>query len=230
MCYSALEHAIYTGLKLEGCDVTTNITSILTNQMTSILGSLIFWTGWLAVRCTLGLFRPTKVIGEKKNLQGCICMAHTSRWDYVCLNLLVRTCPVLKSEIYDWAPWFFRCVGVIRLKRGDRVSAVSALRLSNRLQQNGRTILVFPEGTRGSQPAIIAPLPKGAAAFAQSSGQFVLVGVTGVRGFAWFYRRPVLVISRPYTKDNRPEKISDGWLREAMQEQQKKAYQTYQQP
>jgi 1-acyl-sn-glycerol-3-phosphate acyltransferase len=77
---------------------------------------------------------------------------HMSMWDTLALNL-VLDCPVfvLKRELL-WVPffgWYLWKAGMIAIDRGAGASALRKMAVAaRRASAQGRSILIFPEGTR----------------------------------------------------------------------------------
>jgi 1-acyl-sn-glycerol-3-phosphate acyltransferase len=89
---------------------------------------------------------------------------HTSHFDVPCLfasvPILVR--PVAKKElafipVFGWVLWLG---AAIMIDRGDRQRAVASIERAGRTIRGGRSVLMFPEGTR-TPPGELGPLKKG---------------------------------------------------------------------
>jgi 1-acyl-sn-glycerol-3-phosphate acyltransferase len=83
------------------------------------------------------------------------------------IPILFRTIPhnlyfVAKKEL-KWIPflgWYMMATGMIFIDRSDRKKSVESLRRTGRLINKGKSVLMFPEGTR-SKDRQIAPFKKG---------------------------------------------------------------------
>lgn len=89
---------------------------------------------------------------------------HTSHFDVLCLyaNLPVETRPVAKREL-AYIPifgWLLRAGAAIMIDRGNREKAVASIERAGRTIRRGRSVLLFPEGTR-TPPGEVGPLKKG---------------------------------------------------------------------
>ncbi|MFY0606857.1 MAG: 1-acyl-sn-glycerol-3-phosphate acyltransferase [Cyclobacteriaceae bacterium] len=83
------------------------------------------------------------------------------------IPILFRTIPnnlyfVAKKEL-KWIPflgWYMMATGMIFIDRSDRKKAIQSLKRTGKLIKRGRSVLMFPEGTR-SKDKSIAPFKKG---------------------------------------------------------------------
>ncbi len=124
-----------------------------------------------------------------------------------------------KEELFRsrFSNFFMRNFNAFPVRRGriDR----TAFSQATRILAKGRALAIFPEGSR-SQDLKLQPAFLGSALIAWHSGALILpIGVSGtekVRGIAWIWRRPQVVINigRPFslpavqgrlTKENRAE-------------------------
>ncbi len=165
-----------------------------------------FWLGRLWVRVTLGLLRLSvglahRVAGLEHARRGQAIYAakHQSSWDTLVFVLyLDRPAYVLKRELL-YLPLF----GLFLLKAGhiavDRAGRAAALkrmlRAASRRRDQGRDILIFPEGTRVA-PGAHRPYQPGIAALYGSLG-LPVVPVALNSGLFWrrrsFIKRPGLI-------------------------------------
>lgn len=119
-------------------------------------------------RCSLWLMRVTtgtrcEITGLENIPQGGLMVAakHQSFWEtFVLVTLFPNPVFILKREL-TWIPFFGWCLAKLRMipvDRGGRARALSQVtrRAKVELIENGRQLLIFPEGTRrppGAPPA-----------------------------------------------------------------------------
>jgi 1-acyl-sn-glycerol-3-phosphate acyltransferase len=125
-----------------------------------------------------------------------IASQHQSAFDtFVWLSLVPRCCYVLKSELLR-IPLFgplMPLTGMIAVDRGGGANALRGLvREGQRAIREGRQIVIFPEGTRGT-PGAMLPLQPGVAALAARI-RLPVVPVVTDSGRCWgrraFHKRP----------------------------------------
>lgn len=110
---------------------------------------------------------------------------HASHVDIVALFLALPVIPgfLAKSEL-DKVPFLstaLRAGGHVVIDRGKHSSALGTLKLAAEEVRNGKTIVVFPEGTRGDS-ATVGPFKKGGFHLAKEAGVPIIpVGVRGSR-------------------------------------------------
>jgi len=100
------------------------------------------------------LFFPHRVVGLENLPEGgaLICANHVSGWDpfIIAVSLPVdsRLTVMAKDQLFriPAVGWFLRKVGVFPVKRGE--NDLSAMKTAIRSLNEGRRLLVFPEGTR----------------------------------------------------------------------------------
>ena len=96
-----------------------------------------------------------------------IASKHQSAWDTFIFNIIILNCSyVVKRELF-WFPffgWFLKRVGMISIDRSGNISAIKKLLsdCQNRLEA-GRSIVIFPQGTR-TAPGVSMPYLPGVAA------------------------------------------------------------------
>jgi len=122
-----------------------------------------------------------EVTGELPTGAALIASRHESALDTVVwLTLVPSACYVLKRELLR-VPLFgplIRKAGMIAIDRNAGAAALrSLLREGQRAAQEGRQIIIFPEGTR-AEPGIVLPLQPGVAALAAHTGLPVIPVVT----------------------------------------------------
>ncbi|HEY2071058.1 MAG TPA: lysophospholipid acyltransferase family protein [Rhizomicrobium sp.] len=130
-----------------------------------------------------------------------IAAKHMSMWDTVALYLIVYDpAAVLKRELtyvpfYGWYIWK---AGVIAIDRGGHASALRKMAAKAReVMAEGRSVLIFPEGTR-QQPGAAPAYKSGVAAlYGQAGAPCVPVALnSGLfwSGFLGFFKKPGTVV------------------------------------
>jgi 1-acyl-sn-glycerol-3-phosphate acyltransferase len=119
----------------------------------------VYWIGQLWARGTFRLLEHVvglrhRIVGREKLPPEPVIGAvkHQSSWDtMICSLLFKQPAYVLKREL-TWIPffgWYILCGGMIALDRGAGGSALrSMLRQARRAAEDGRSVLIYPEGTR----------------------------------------------------------------------------------
>lgn len=167
-----------------------------------------FWfMAWVWVRSCLLLVKH--VAGIRYEVRGrenlppgpfIIASKHQSAWDTLIYNELFPDCAyVLKRELF-WFPffgWFLWRVGMVGIDRSGGAKTLKLLvrGVRDRLA-DGRTIVIFPQGTRTPPGAERKYLPGVSALYAQSRVPVVPVALNS--GMFWprrrFLKRPGTVI------------------------------------
>ena len=149
------------------------------------------WHGWCRrwAKCTLALARVRVETADRRRLErlvarGPLILAanHQSMLD---IAILLAEIPggfgfLSKVEVFS-IPFFGAAAelfGCIPLKRGDRVSATEALGAAAQALREGRSVLIFPEGTR-SRDGQLARFKRGAMLLSARTGVPVLPLVIG---------------------------------------------------
>jgi 1-acyl-sn-glycerol-3-phosphate acyltransferase len=146
-----------------------------------VLRLAMFWARLIvaSVRVICGI--RVEVKGELPSGSALIASRHESALDtFVWLTLVPDACYVLKRELLR-VPLFgplIRDAGMIAIDRNAGAAALrSLLRDGQRAVQEGRQIIIFPEGTR-AEPGMVLPLQPGVAALAAHTGLPVIPVVT----------------------------------------------------
>jgi len=180
-------------------------------------GMMRFGTFWS--RSTLALLRW--IVGLDYQVRGrehlpagpaIIAMKHQSAWDTLATTVLFPDCAaVIKSEL-GWLPfygWYVVKAGSITVDRGAGARALKRMvARAQRVAAAGRTIVIFPQGTRTALGAKPPYLPGIAALYQQLKLPVVPVAVNS--GLFWgrrhFMRQPgtVLVEILPPIPPGRP--------------------------
>jgi 1-acyl-sn-glycerol-3-phosphate acyltransferase len=132
-----------------------------------LLPERCFWPlGRFWVRSTLWLHRT--ICGIEHEYRGrenipaggfIVASKHQSAWETLALvTLFRRPCFILKRELL-WVPlfgWYLKKAGMIPVQRGKRSAALEAMTAhARRAIDEGRQIIIFPEGTR--RPPLAPP-------------------------------------------------------------------------
>lgn len=158
-----------------------------------------FWfMAWLWVRSCIAIVRGVagidcEVRGEENLTGGAVIIAskHQSAWDTLIYNKLFEDCAyVLKRELFMFPcfGWFLWKVGMIGVDRQGGAGALKELvRQTRDCLAAGRTIIIFPQGTR-TPPGEERPyLPGVAALYRQCDVPVVPVALNS--GLYWPRRR-----------------------------------------
>jgi len=154
-----------------------------------------FWfMCWLWVRSCLFIVRHVagircEVRGRENVPKGAVIIAskHQSAWDTLIFNVHFQDCVyVLKRELF-FVPcfgWFMWRIGMIGVNRSAGASALRGLvvQAKDRIAQ-GRSVVIFPQGTRTPSGAYRPYLPGVAALYQQGDAPVVPVALNS--GIYW---------------------------------------------
>ncbi len=157
-----------------------------------------FWsrgTLWL-LRVCAGLDHEVRGRERLPSGPALIAMKHQSAWDTFAVPVIFRNPAVVIKRELGWIPiygWYALKAGMIPVDRGGRASALKAMVASaQRALEAGRSVLIFPEGTRSAVGAPPAYQPGVMALYRQLDVPLVPVAVNS--GVYWkrrgFLRRP----------------------------------------
>jgi 1-acyl-sn-glycerol-3-phosphate acyltransferase len=120
-----------------------------------------------------------------------IAMKHQSAWDTFAAPVIFKQPAIVIKRELTWVPvygWCVRRAGMIPIDRDAGPSALKALvAASARTLAAGRSVLIFPEGTRSAIGAAPAYLPGVFALYRQAGVKLVPVAVNS--GVFWGRRR-----------------------------------------
>ena len=168
-------------------------------------GMMEFGTFW--ARVTFALLR--RLVGLDYEVRGrenlpcdpaIVAMKHQSAWDTLAATLLFPDCAVVIKRELAWLPfygWYVVKAGSITVDRGAAARALRRMvARAQRVAADGRTIVIFPQGTRVALGARRAYLPGIAALYRQLELPVVPVALNS--GVFWgrrhFMRRPGTVV------------------------------------
>ncbi|MFT6580944.1 MAG: lysophospholipid acyltransferase family protein [Alphaproteobacteria bacterium] len=149
-------------------------------------------TSWMIVmlyiiRYVLGIKYVIK--GAEHRPKGAVIYAakHQSAWDVIAFKVLVSDCAyVLKRELY-WIPlwgWYVWRCGMIGVDRdGGGAALKTMVKSAIQILKNGRSIVIFPQGTRTSPGADRPYLPGIAALYTRANTTVVPVALNS--GLFW---------------------------------------------
>lgn len=164
-----------------------------------LLPRQMFWfMAWIWVRSCL--FIAQVVLGISYEVRGrenlpdapfIVASKHQSAWDTLIYNKLFEDCAyVLKRELF-WFPffgWFLWKVGMVGIDRSGGAQALKGLVRQVRERLNdGRSIIIFPQGTRTPPGAERKYLPGVSALYMQSGKPVVPVALNS--GMFWPRRK-----------------------------------------
>ncbi len=111
------------------------------------------------------------------NMAVLVAAKHQSAWDTIVMPLLFPGAAVVLKRELTWIPfygWYIRKYGTIPIERNRGVSALRKMRQAARTHcEGGKSVIIFPEGTRAEPGAPIA-LQSGVAALYKDLNIFVL--------------------------------------------------------
>lgn len=171
-------------------------------------GAVIVWSrlwcgsvlGWLALTCGL----RHRVVGREHLPAGPYILAikHQSTWETLAANLEFPNCAFVLKRDLMWIPvvgWMMWRAGNVGIDRAAGAKALRAiLRDTRRALDDGRPVVIFPEGTR-TPPGSTRPYQPGVAAlYSQLKVQVVPVALNS--GVFWgrrtFLKKPGLITMR----------------------------------
>ncbi|MGM0577830.1 MAG: lysophospholipid acyltransferase family protein [Myxococcota bacterium] len=187
---------------------------------------LVWWPiarGWAwSILKSCGLRRLAVRNREGLQREGVILMAnHESHMDPPALMWLTTRPPVrflTKHTLfrYPFLGWGMWAMGMVSINRTNQKKAFQSIDRAARMIEAGKTVLVFPEGTRSSDGHLL-PFKKGGFVMAtQRHVPIVPVGIAGTqdilpKGWNWVSSSDVAVVvgdpidTSPYDPDNKDD-------------------------
>ena len=164
---------------------------LLPRRAFSAMTRLWAWLILAAVRWILGIRYELRGVEKIPNGPAIFASKHQSVWDTLIFNLIVPDCAyVLKRELFViplWG-WFVWRVGMIGVDRSAGAKALKQMVADARqILGQGRSIILFPQGTR-TAPGDVKPYLPGAAALYRGT-QFHVVPVALNSGLFWPRRK-----------------------------------------
>lgn len=164
---------------------------ILPRRAFSRVVRLWVWLILAAVRWVLGIRYQLRGVENIPDGPAIFASKHQSVWDTLIFNLIVPDCAyVLKRELFAiplWG-WYVRRVGMIGI---DRAAGAKALKRmvgdARRILDQGRSVVLFPQGTRTAPGEARRYLP-GAAALYRGL-EFPVIPVALNSGLFWPRRK-----------------------------------------
>ena len=145
-----------------------------------------------------------RIEGQSNLPEGPILLAskHQSAWDTIIMPLIFPGAAVILKKELTWIPfygWYLRKYGVIAIERGRGFVAIQKMRSEAKNCLNeGRSIIIFPEGTR-VQPKSTNKIHTGVAALYQDL-EIPVVPIALNSGCFWgrrsFVRKPGTITLR----------------------------------
>lgn len=145
-----------------------------------------------------------RIEGQINLPEGPILLAskHQSAWDTIIMPLILPGAAVVLKKELTWIPlygWYLRKYGVIAIERGRGFVAIQKMRSeAKNCLIEGRSIIIFPEGTR-VQPKSSKKIQAGVAALYQDL-EIPVVPVALNSGCFWgrrsFVRKPGIITLR----------------------------------
>ena len=144
------------------------------------------------------LFYPTRVLGRKKLEKGVVVCNHFEAMDIPVVGVKIpfRLCAIAKKELFEkrFTGWFLRRLGGIPVDR--QAPGAGTIKQVVMQLKGGRSLLIFPEGTRnrtGSDE--MQDIKGGASLFALMAGSKIIP--VRLRRPPKFWRRNVLAVGDP---------------------------------
>lgn len=161
-----------------------------------------------------------------KNRNGVILSKHQSAWETFFLPELFRDPAIITKRELLWVPffgWGFATIDPIAINRSDTATAMDQInKKGKKCLEQGRWILVFPEGTR-IPPGKIGKYRLGGARLAITAGNYPILPIAHNAGYFWgknsFIKKPgtVRVVIGPLieTINRSPEEVTEqakNWI------------------
>ena len=153
------------------------------------------------------LFRRVRYIGKENLPAGgsmLVIANHTSMYDPVVVGLALQrpSAVMAKKELFSkpLVAKYLTAMGAFPVDRGETDRA--ALKTALRILQNGQTLVLFPEGTRGNGKELL-PFKNGAAYLAMNTDCLIVpMAIENSSALFKYFRRPVTVcIGTPFRFD-----------------------------
>ena len=183
--------------------------------LVAFVGSVVLWclprevlVGWLAFWAQSVLFLLRAITNIRLEVRGQECFSgkgpvviackHQSAWDTFIFHVLAEDpAYIMKNALFHipFYGWSARLVGMIGVDRdGGRRSLRQVLRKARRALEDGRTVIIFPEGTRTKPGTNKEYLPGTFALYKHVAGSAPVIPAALDSGYSWgrrtFLRRP----------------------------------------
>lgn len=160
-----------------------------------------FLAAYTILRPIIRLLFPTRVVGLDNIPEGAalICPNHSSGWDPIIIGLNMRRdcnlAVMAKDQLFriPVVGWFLRKVGAFPVKRGG--NDLAAMKTAIKSLQEGKRLMIFPEGTRVEHQGD-TDAKAGAAVIAARTGTPMVPVYCGPRHK--FLRKNTLVFGEPF--------------------------------
>jgi 1-acyl-sn-glycerol-3-phosphate acyltransferase len=123
---------------------------------------------------------------------------HMSMWDTLALyHLLDAPAVIMKRELFSvpFYGWYTKKTGMIGIDRQGKASALRRMAAASRAaMEHGRSLLIFPEGTRKKPGAAPDYKPGVAALYGQLGKECVPVALNSGRYWTGFIKRPGTIV------------------------------------
>lgn len=143
-----------------------------------------YWTGWLIMKFIALLYAKVEVVGaENVPRKGGVIVAcnHLNNADpgLIGISLGRRFTFMAKAEMFEWFFWggYVRLLGAFPVRRFE--ADLGALRKATELLKGGRTLMMFPEGTRSTTGTMAEGYPGTAILALRTGVPIVPVAITG---------------------------------------------------
>jgi len=191
------------------------------------------WTGWMIwlLKVTCRVDYKIEGLENIPKDQACVVLSkHQSTWETLILpTLFHETAIIIKRELL-WLPcfgWGLMVIDPIAINRSKKSSAMEQiLTKGKRCLEQGRCILIFPEGTR-MPVGTVGNYRPGGARVAINAGGYPIIPVAHNAGRYWPKRKFIklpgtvhMVIGKPIeTKNRQPEEVTEevkNWIESTM--------------
>ncbi len=185
---------------------------------------------WVLEKVCLIKYKVKGLENIPKDRKGIVLSKHQSTWETFYLPLLFHEPAIIVKRELLWVPffgWGMAVTGPIAINRNDKASAMQQIiRKGKQCLQDGRWILMFPEGTRVPY-GTVGHYKMGGARLAAATGYPVLP-VAHNAGRFWarrkFIKEPgtITIVIGPLIESTgrKPEeilKLAKGWIESTMQ-------------
>lgn len=181
---------------------------------------VVFWIAFILAYIPGKIIFPTKIFGKENlpdNKKGLLIVANHLSWKDILI--IVFSIPgfrfILSKKENGKNPvarFFLKLFGVVFIDR-DNIE-VSSMRNLVKILKDGKSMIMFPEGTRNKTNTALQPIKSGAALIALQSGATVMPTMLAdhPRAFhkTYFYIAPVFKLSESVARPYNSQRIEEA--------------------